>query len=322
MMMVKAEKGIEMDMAEAGGGQVVLRRGWLLVGNSLMVILLSWVLTFFLGGTLLYWWNPFAMMGFFVILPGVVALAYGQFNAVFRYKGESACWVYVMYFVSAGLAILLLISTLVEIIQDKPFNREVFLDFVIQFGGRCIGVAVYSVFCGILMMRWYRKIRRAGAEGVVLSGLLGRRIITEIFFAVFLVPLVLGGVYGHYRGEIIDFGEGVESVDWLPEPAGKVSYYISYNYTAYEFTIPEEDFLEWVKGKGWEVAEITSPVAVERYNQRKDRVKGQSEVVQDEPDTANVEAGLYYKELERDGGRTVVVYDRAKERAHYQGNPR
>lgn len=315
-------KGKEMDMVEAGGGKVILRRGWLLVGNSLMVILLSWALTFFLGGTLFYWWNPFAMLGSFMILSGVMAVAYGQFNAVFRYRSESACWVYVMYFVLAGLAILGLAGNLPEVIQDKPFNRVEFLDFVIHFGGMCLGAAVYFVFCGILMMRWYRKIRRAGAEGVVLSGLLGRRIITEIFFAVFLVPLVLGGVYGHYRGEIIDFGERVESVDWLPEPAGKVSYYISYNYTAYEFTIPEEDFLEWVKRKGWEADEIESPVTVERYNQRKDRVKGQSEVVQDEPDTANVEAGLYYKELERDGGRTVVVYDRAKKRAYYQGNPR
>ncbi len=321
-MILRMGKGKEMDMVEAGGGQVVLRRGWLLVASSVVSIVLWWVLTFFLGGTLFYWWNPFAMMGSFVILPGVMAVAYGQFNAVFRYRSESACWVYVMYFVLAGLAILGLAANLPEVIQDKPFNREVFLDFVIHFGGIFLGVAAYFVFCGVLMMRWYRKIRRAGAEGVVLAGLLGRRIITEIFFAVFLVPLVLGGVYGHYRGEIIDFGEGVERVDWLPETASKVSYYISYNYTAYEFTIPEGDFLEWVKGKGWEVAEITSPVVVERYNQRKDRVKGQSEVVQEEPDTATVEAGLYYKELERDGGRTVVVYDRAKERAYYQGNPR
>lgn len=119
-----------------------------------------------------------------------------------------------------------------------------------------------------------------------------------------------------------EYGEDLSSVSWLPESASKISYYRSYNYTAYEFDISEEDFFLWVKENQWDVSEITEPVTISRYNyylieESKDDPQFWEKVF------VVVKTGYFYQwERGQSGGGIDLAYDSIINRVYYQYNPR
>jgi hypothetical protein len=120
--------------------------------------------------------------------------------------------------------------------------------------------------------------------------------------------------------------ENVARVDWLPQTASNVSYYRSYNYTAYEFDMSEAEFRKWM----WlDVQPITRPVKVRRYSliassrayPGANPAAGEYEAWEAMRE-ATVTDGLYHEHRRDDGGGVCVAYDRAKGRVFYQSNPR
>jgi len=87
-----------------------------------------------------------------------------------------------------------------------------------------------------------------------------------VAFAVAVVMFALAvGIYLGLTNIVIS--ENEPAVKWLPSTAKDVSYYRSYDYTAFEFTIPEADFLAWVKSNQWdkETKPIEAPFKIGRY---------------------------------------------------------
>jgi len=102
----------------------------------------------------------------------------------------------------------------------------------------------------------------------------------------------------------VETGENVQSVDWLPASATNISFYKSHSRTAYEFDIPESDFIDWA---WWNLKPITKPVRVVRYYYFSSP---------DAPD-ATVTEGLHYVIERANGGGVWVAYDRKIGRAYY-----
>ena len=117
----------------------------------------------------------------------------------------------------------------------------------------------------------------------------------------------------------VEYGVERASVPWLPQSASKISYYKSYSYTAYEFEIPEDDFVKW---SGQNLSQISGPVRVPRYcliklpmpdvgpnpTLRQEREQLQTLAARE----AVVLKGLAYTEHFHNGGGTIVAYDRQR----------
>ena len=60
-----------------------------------------------------------------------------------------------------------------------------------------------------------------------------------------------------------EIGEHVDHVNWLPPTASDICYFKTYSNTAYEFNIPENDFMNWAAKI--KLSEIHDPFQIERY---------------------------------------------------------
>ena len=134
--------------------------------------------------------------------------------------------------------------------------------------------------------------------------------VKRLLIVVTVIACVLGtlrSACNHFTH--IETGENVQSVDWLPASATSVSFYKSYSFTAYEFDIPESDFIDWA---WWDLKPITKPVRVVRYCYFSSP---------DAPD-ATVTEGLHFVSEQSDGGGVWVAYDRKIGRAYLFTCPR
>tara|TARA_Y100001933_G_scaffold215598_1_gene222344 strand:- start:179 stop:736 length:558 start_codon:yes stop_codon:yes gene_type:complete len=104
----------------------------------------------------------------------------------------------------------------------------------------------------------------------------------------------------------------------LPADATDVSFYQGFRGTiAYEFTIDETSFREWVadgigsiesNASNTELEQITTPVSITRYNAYSPELNG--------PDSITVNNGLYYSWSFEDRG-VYAVFDSTTDRAYY-----
>ena len=85
--------------------------------------------------------------------------------------------------------------------------------------------------------------------------------------AVILLIIVGNVIYHVFYYDNYEFAENVESVEWLPQSANNISFYMYRDSNIYEFSIEEKDFLAWVKDQGLKVKKIESgAVAMARYS--------------------------------------------------------
>jgi hypothetical protein len=149
----------------------------------------------------------------------------------------------------------------------------------------------------------------------------------SLLIGITLIGLAIGllrGCYLHLTH--FETAENVERVDWLPNTASNISYYRSYNFTAYEFDISEDEFRRWTWLK---VKPISEPVEIYRYSFVARSYQG----LGPNPTNAQLEAaeaveratisdGLYYEERHGNGRGVSIAYDRKRGRAFFQANPR
>lgn len=122
--------------------------------------------------------------------------------------------------------------------------------------------------------------------------------------------VVLGLLWGGYElyRELSDVttGEDVSSVAWLPTSAQHVSFRRSYSFTAFEFDIPQDDFVRWSDEHGWHAEPTPRPAHL--YNWKREPIE--------------IARGLSFAKELANGGGTWVAYDSEKHRAYYESTPR
>lgn len=162
-----------------------------------------------------------------------------------------------------------------------------------------------------------------------------------LIFLVFAMPFMLFGLWlglGAWLDSSPEIGENIQHVDWLPNSASNVSFYKSGSFTAYEFNISEPSFCEFAKTKSWNIKEIsTEPFKMVSYrigHKLKDKypypeLKNLStdKDIEDynkayEILRPTITNGLKYEFREANGGGISVAFDRNKQRAFVQTNPR
>ena len=137
---------------------------------------------------------------------------------------------------------------------------------------------------------------------------------------ILLIPVLMFALWAGltwYSNAHPDFGEHVAHVDWLPDEASDVSFFISYSYTAYEFKISEAVFVEEVCGK-WTFNEITGPENISRYNFKLEYAGDALNA----HGVAMVTNGVSARCIQPDGGGYHAVYDRDTGTGYVQTNPR
>jgi hypothetical protein len=157
---------------------------------------------------------------------------------------------------------------------------------------------------------------------------------------IFLSPIILGvlwlgGVSWSNAHPVM--GENVPTVDWLPAAAGNISFYKTFSFTAYEFDISESGFSTLGQERNWKLAEITNQgCRVMTYRMgggMRDRFPIPKSDLSTEAQVAEylraeqiihptVTNGLAYQVRQRNGGGITAVYDRTKQMAYVQTNPR
>ena len=123
----------------------------------------------------------------------------------------------------------------------------------------------------------------------------------------------------------IESGQGVTTVPWLPDAATDISYYRSYGWTAYEFEISEEGFIEWTSK--YPLKEVDDTVYMERWSWL-DFSQESSHLSTEEYQSLRlshltaIENGLFGGRSWTNGGKELVAFDRKLGRAFFQSNPR
>ncbi|WP_254514005.1 hypothetical protein [Anatilimnocola floriformis] len=151
----------------------------------------------------------------------------------------------------------------------------------------------------------------------------------RLFLLVTTVAVFLWLYLGFHRVLTrVEYGESRPSVPWLPAAAKNVSYYKSYAFTAYEFEIPEDDFVKW---SGEKLTTINRPVRVPRYclirmplpdlmpnpTLRQEREQIRTLATRE----TLVSQGLAYDHHRDSGGGTIVAYDRQRGKGYFWHAP-
>jgi hypothetical protein len=157
---------------------------------------------------------------------------------------------------------------------------------------------------------------------------------------IFLSPIILGALWfggmGWSNAHPV-IGENMAKVDWLPAVASNVSFYKTYLFTAYEFDISEADFVALGRERDWKLAEINDKSLRVKTYRMGDKLRDRFPIPKSDISTDKqiyeylkarqviepiVTNGLAYEVRQANCGGITAVYDRTKQRAYVQANPR
>lgn len=115
---------------------------------------------------------------------------------------------------------------------------------------------------------------------------------------IYIVALIYVGYVWVSR---VEFGENQDSARFMPLPEAKnISYYLKFDFSAYEFTMDEENIIKYRSS----LKEVVEPVTVKRYKYRLENIP-------EEERTVTVENGLFVTD-----GESTIVFDREKSRVY------
>ena len=108
-----------------------------------------------------------------------------------------------------------------------------------------------------------RRPRRKRARGE--QGAWHTYRITKLIFSLILVAVVWSILRWTQRPDY-EWGENLESVEWLPTTAHNISFYRDARFTIFEFSISLNGFQDWATSSGYKPARIgKEPVKIARY---------------------------------------------------------
>lgn len=132
----------------------------------------------------------------------------------------------------------------------------------------------------------------------------------------------------HFLSGGPDYGENLDSVSWLPEYTGDISFYRSKQVQVFEFNAKPDDFKRWAESRGMSVRQLVNQETISRYKAYIPTQAGESS----EPVTpggiltpeqfnswqgaisAKIERGLIAESSEKE----IAIYDKIAQRAYYE----
>ena len=259
-------------------------------------------------------WDPCSFVGAFVLLPIPSLLAYRQYGAVAWSDSRAARASAVLLFLIGGLATLMFGANLGEMMTARP--RVAWLSLLLPI----LGVGVFAIFSAWIDLRWSRRLKLAASTSgtikpharLVRSDALAG--LSAVAFVAAMVFYVVSSTPPQYAEHVSREGAPLR----LPPGARDVSYCQGPRLTiAAEFTIDEDQFVEWVdSGIGSleshaadvPLEPISEPFTITRYYALTTDLEG--------PDSATIKDGLFYDWRKEDRG-VRAAFDRTTGRAYY-----
>lgn len=255
-------------------------------------------------------WDPCSLLGGVVLLPLPSALAYQQYRAAFRLNRGAAKSAATLQFIVGAFSAALFIICTTQFIKGGGYVP--WLEFLLP----TFAVSVLSGVTGWLNVRWYRGLPDS------IEPLLGPRFsLRELLVAVAVLGAMIAITCSFIRSTPPKYAEHVDIADapfGLPTTAIDISYCQGFRGTiAYEFTIDELKFREWVdsgigsaesESANVAILQISTPINITRYNALSSDLTG--------PDSISVSAGLHYSWSYEDRG-VYALFDSTTNRAYY-----
>ncbi len=259
--------------------------------------------------------NPFAILGGLLVLPLCVLMAIQQYRGTFRRVPSAARTTSVLLYLAGGFMIFsLIVSTGEAILAGTSLRLMGWILIPMSI------VATYSIVAGRMNALWAHSIRSIG-ESCAANPVRRGFSLRELFLVVSIVAVMTATITQWIRSESPRCAENIDLSTAplsLPPGATDISYCKGHRDTiAYEYTIDEPAFREWVdsgigsiESMSAEVPlrEITSPFRITRYYAYASELKGSYDIV--------INSGLYYVWSQEDRG-VYAAYDRTAGRAYY-----
>lgn len=281
----------------------------LLIATSVLVITFSLFLVSAAIAAFTVTWDPCSLIGGAIMLPLPAALAVQQYRATFRGVVPAALAAAVLLFSIGGFAAFAFATAFVEITMGG--GELPWLSLLLPM----LAVAIVGLLGGWLNLRWRRKLPRTSISSE------WRFSLREILAAVAAICVLTGLTASFVRSTPPRYAENVsvaEAPFGLPANATDVSFCQGFRgEIAYEFTIDETSFREWVadgigsiesNASNTELEPITTPESISRYNRLSTDLNG--------PDSITVTSGLHYRWRFEDRG-VYAVFDSTTNRAYY-----
>jgi hypothetical protein len=262
-------------------------------------------------------WDPCSFVAGTVLLPLPLAVAICQYLGVFRRHAKSAGTAAILLFIVGGFAWFGFFTTMGEAIADGMELPWVALLLPMAATG------TVCIFVGWMNLRWRRKIRSSvsAVRGENRSKPLLQFSMRELLASVAMLAAVVGLTTYFVRSTPPRYAEHVDRSEapfGLPDGATDVCYCQGFRGTiAYEFTIDEQGFRDWVESGIGSLESQAAKVQIQpiqgghviyRYYHFAPDLQG--------PDQATVTQGLYYSWAKEDRG-VHAVFDRSSNRAYY-----
>ncbi len=259
--------------------------------------------------------EPFYAFAGVIVVPCCLGVAALQYFGTFRRHMGSADGVGVVFFLFGAFATFVGVMSLGDAVM-----KGLSLTLTAPFVAIVATVAVINVAVGLMNWMWARRLRAAIAEGAspARRGWSWR----EAVGAAAVLAAMTGATAYMIRTTPPRMAEHVtaeEAPVGLPDGASDVSYRLGARGTrAYEFTVEEQAFRDWVQSgigsveslsDGVELEEIDSPFTPYRYL---DFERGSA----DQLNGPRVSNGLHYGWSKEDRG-IYVTFDRDTNRAYY-----
>ncbi len=259
-------------------------------------------------------WDPCSLIGGGIVLPLPTALAIQQYRGTFRSNAKAALISSVLLFVVAGFALFAFAMTLGEMIVEDV--RIPWTSLLLPM----LGTGVVSGASAWMNLSWSRRLNHSATLDVHMAD----RVSFwkhELLVAVSAIALLTALVAYFVRSTPPRYAENVprdKAPFGLPAEATEISFCQGFRGTiAYEFTINEKGFVNWVESgigsleseaANISIKPIAVPYSIQRYNSLTADLTG--------PDSITIANGLYYEWSKEDRG-VYAAFDRTANRAYY-----
>jgi hypothetical protein len=261
-------------------------------------------------------WDPCSMIAGVMILPVPIALGLQQYRGTFRNNSNAASTSSLILFIVGGLALAMVISALSEIASEArqiPWMA-------------CIPLLATGIVCGAaawMNRSWAWRLEKSMTIAANTNES-AKYSTQDRWAAVTAMICIIGLVIYFILAEPPQYAEHVSrdnALSSVPSQAIDISFCQgARGIVAYEFTIEEQGFVDWVQaGIGSieaiaakvPVRPIAKPYTIIRYNALTQKLSG--------PDLITISNGLYYEWTKEDRG-VYAAFDRTTGRAYYHAH--
>ncbi len=258
-------------------------------------------------------WNPCGWISGVLLLPIPAALAISEYYAVFRNSPAAAVVTVILLLLVGGLALVAFIALVgVTLLNDHPFPP---LSFVLSN----LGIGLWGCVAGWINLVWLRRLKQVALRSTTAKPI--RFSWSDVLPALAAIACIVVLAVYFVHNEPPQYAENVsreQAPFGLPEAARNVSFCRGVRGAiAFEFSVDEASFIEWVESgvgslesqtAGVSVQRITRPYTILRYTALMPESKA--------PHTITLSNGLYYDWSKADRG-VHAAFDRTTGRAYY-----